>query len=255
MDEATQSIQRKEILREPKMKHLLLILASFGQIALCDYSKEYTEIHGNGIYSNDVLETAQRKANTIQKEVTTLKDWATQSNTALRGIIKIAVKNLRYRRQYRLARQIEQDWKKQDGIIIEIASGLRNIGDYEPLSEWLDQTYEKLEETLGFEVCQVLRLTDIKTFNFGLRVVFRPCAYGYDEFYKHFVTDDFYKGVAPVASYWAVVLGCSIGTYSIGYFFICSPVGVVVEAAVKNKVAPWSAPKIYNAACTNIVEG
>lgn len=231
------------------MKYLVLILALFGQLALSDYSKEYTEIHGNGIYSQEVLTEAQRKANTIEKEVTTLKDWAEQSNTALRGIIKIAAKNLRHHKEYRLARQIEREWKEQDGIIIEIASGLRNIGDYEPLSEWLDETYEKLEETLGFEVCQVLRLTDIKTLNFGLRVVFRPCKYGYDEFYKHFVTDDIYKGVAPVASYWAVVLGCSIGTYSIGYFFICSPVGVVVEAAVKNKTAPWAAPKIYKASC------
>jgi len=230
------------------MKYLVILCFALNCFA-GDYSKAYKEIHGNGTYTHEQLTEANRLLKKIEPQVNELEKLSVLSNTAIRAMVKIGTRNLRRKGFTKTARRIERQWRRLDGTIIQIARHERNIGDFEPLSEWLDTTYETFEQVLGLEVCGILRLTDIKTFNYGLRVVFRPCVYGEEEFSKHFIADERYKGVAPVASYWAVVLGCSIGTYSIGYFFICSPIGIVVEAAVKNKVAPWAAPKIYEKAC------
>lgn len=231
------------------MKYLILAIICSG-LALGDFTESYQEIHGDGTYTYEQVEESKERLAAIQPEIRSLERLSVLSNSALKAMIKIGTKNLRKQGHIVKARQIEREWKKLDGVIIEIARNQRNIGDFEPLSNWLDETYETLEDKLGLSVCEILRLTDIKTFNFGLRVVFRPCIYGEDEFYKHFVQDYRYKGVAPVASYWATNLSCAIATYSVGYFFICSPLGILVEQGVKNKLAPWAAPKIYKAECS-----
>lgn len=230
------------------MKLLILFIISTALFA-SDYDKVYQEIHGDGTYSHEQVTESKKILKTLEPEIRSLERLSILSNTAIRAMIKIGTKNLRKKGHILKAKQIERDWKRLDGRLIQIAIGYRNIGDFEPLSNWLDDTYEVFEEKLGLQVCEILRLTDIKTFNFGLRVVFRPCLYGEDEFYKHFVQDNKYKGVAPVASYWATNLSCAIATYSVGYFFICSPLGILVEMGVKNKLAPWAAPKIYDAEC------
>jgi hypothetical protein len=232
------------------MKWLVLILAIVSSSAFTDMTDSYQEIHGDGTYTYEEVTESKEILNKLEPEIKSLQRMAILSNTALRAMIKIGTKNLRKQGHILKARQIEREWKGLDGVIIEIANNQRNIGDFEPLSEWLDTTYETLEAKLGLSVCEILRLTDIKTFNFGLRVVFRPCIFGEDEFYKHFVQDYKYKGVAPVASYWATNLSCAIATYSVGYFFICSPLGILVEQGVKNKLAPWAAPKIFKAECS-----
>lgn len=230
------------------MKLLVFALLALPLFAT-DYQKAYEEIHGNGEYTHQEIEESKTLLKKVQPELQNLERLAVLSNTAIRSMVKIATTNLRKKGYVRKARQINREWKRLDGTLIKIARGERNIGDFEPLSNWLAVTYEAIEMKLGFENCQLLRLTDMKTFNFGLRVVFRPCLYGNDEFYLHFVRDYKYKGVAPVAAYWAVSLSCSIATYSVGWFFICSPIGILVENGVMYKLAPWAAPKVYAKAC------
>lgn len=229
------------------MKLLLILIFSCSLFAN-DYSKQYKEVHGDGKYSNEQIDTAVKKLDGLRPVLSDPKEFSKLANLALRAIIKIGTKNLRAKGHRLEALRIERQWRWIDGTLTAIINN-RNIGDFEPISQWLSDVYDTFEENLGLEVCSILRLTDIKTLNYGLRVVCRPCNYGLNDFYEHFVADERYKGVAPVASYWAVVLGCSIGTYSIGYFFICSPIGIVVEAGVKNKLAPWAAPIIYDKAC------
>lgn len=231
------------------MIKLLAILITFTSLctAYVDNS-DWEEIHGNGIYTTAQKKDANNRVVKLEKEFSDIKRAATQSNLALRAIVKIGVKNLKKHGYYSEAYKMEAQWKTLDGKLIEAVES-RNIGDFEPLSDWLAVAYELLELKLGYEICRTLRLTDIKTINYCIRVVFKPCVYGYANFYDHFVSDERYNGLAPVAAYWASNITCSIASYGAGYFFICSPVSMLVERIVKAKVAPWAAPKIYDRVC------
>ncbi|NDC22505.1 MAG: hypothetical protein EBZ49_00020 [Proteobacteria bacterium] len=231
------------------MKYLMALL--IGTFALSpEYQKGYEEIHGTGKYTRAQLEEAEPKIRMAEQNLQTLEDVAIQSNLALRTIFSVAVKNLHRKGYTRTAREIESGWEERDGEIVRLAyRGERNIGDFEPLSKWLADAYDKIESKLGYQLCLALRLSDIKTINFGLVVVFRPCKYGEEEFKKHFIHDEKYRGLAPVVAYWTTIVACSFGTYGIGYFFICSPIGMIVELGVDKKIAPYLAPKIYNLAC------
>lgn len=228
------------------MKLLLITLLS----ALCMADMGYNEIHGTGIIEKRAQEKADKLIQESEKIFSSFYSIADHSNLAIRNIIKLAAKNMKRKGFNSQAKAIEEGWEKYDGQLIDIALNRRDIGDFEPISEYLAIAYEMMEATLGLEICYVLRLTDIKTINHGLRVCFRPCQFGYDNFYEHLVHDEKYRGLGPVIAYWSVVIGCSIGTYGIGYFFICSPIGMAVEFGVDRYVAPKAAPKLYNMACT-----
>lgn len=233
------------------MKYLL-ILMTFASLCTADVDKtQWEEIHGNGIYTTSQKKEANDKTKAAEKAFKDMERAATQSNLALRAIVKIGVKNLKRHHYYAEAYKMEAEWRMMDGKLIKAVQS-RHIGDFEPLSDWLAVAYEILELKLGIDICKTLRLTDIKTINYCIVVVFKPCTYGYSNFYDHFVTDEIYKGLAPVVSYWATVIVCDIASYGAGYFFICSPIGMLVERAVLYKVAPWAAPKLYDLACKNI---
>jgi hypothetical protein len=127
--------------------------------------------------------------------------------------------------------------------------GGRNIGDFKPLSQWLAGVYDKIEAALGHEICYALRLSDIKTINYAIPVVFSPCDEGEIEFELHFIHDPNYRGLAPVVTYWVTVITCDVATYGAGTFFICSPIGMVTEFAMDRWVAPKIAPKLYDLIC------
>jgi hypothetical protein len=176
-------------------------------------------------------------------------DLAVLSNSAIRNIVKVASLHLKRKHYYEEAKEIETLWRYYDKRLIDIATFSRDIGWFDPISDALALIYELTELRLGFEVCHALRLDDLKTINHGLRVAFRPCFYGYEEYYKHMAKDPKYRALLPVVSYWTVVIGCSYATYGIGYAVICSPAGFVVEKVVQNKIAPKAVDKLYNLAC------
>jgi hypothetical protein len=176
-------------------------------------------------------------------------DLAVLSNSAIRNLVKVASVELKKRKHNEEAQEIEALWKYYDKRLIEIATFQRDIGWFDPISDALALIYELTELKLGYEICHALRLDDLKTINHGLRVAFRPCFYGYEEYYKHMAKDPKYRALIPVLSYWTVVIGCSYATYGIGYVFICSPAGFVIEKVVENKIAPKATTKLYNLAC------
>lgn len=210
----------------------------------------WKEIHGDGTLTTQEKETAEKHTKESENGLRNYTRVATRTNLALRAIVKVGVLNL-YRKGYIYeAQKMETEWRALDGKLIKAVEA-RNIGDFKPLSDWLALAYEILELKLGLDVCETLRLTDIKTINFCIPVCFKPCFYGYKNFYDHFVTDERYKGLAPVVSYWATLITCDLALYGAGYFFVCSPIGMVVERAVKTRVAPWAAPKLYDMVCKN----
>ena len=247
MVRTTKGIQREEILREHEMKYLILFITS-----LCfgvTNNQNFTEIHGDFTYTEEQEVEAQHRIETVARRIDNVVDLSDWSNRALGSIIGIAVLNLRKNHYYKEADEIEKGWGLIDGRIVDIAKGRRDIGDFEPISEWLALAYEVIELALGYQTCSLLRITDIKTINFGLRVVLNPCKYGPVEFNKHFCGDK-YRGLGPVVAYWSVVTSCSIGTFGAGYFFVCSPLGWLIERGVNKVVAPKLSPRIYNRACS-----
>lgn len=223
---------------------------TFSSLSSADVEGDWIEIHGNGIYTTAQKKEAQTKTKAAEKGLRDIERAATQSNLALRAIFRIAVRNLKAKGYYADAYRMEAKWKSLDGKLIEAVRN-RSIGDFEPISDWLAVAYELLELKLGIDVCRTLRLTDLKTLNYCIKVCFKPCVYGYANFYDHFVADERYKGLAPVISYWTAVITCNIASYGAGYFFICSPIGMLVERAVLLRVGPWAAPKLYDWACKN----
>lgn len=176
-------------------------------------------------------------------------DLAVESNEAINNIVKLSAYKLRKKGECETAEIIEAIWRHYDGRLVDLALGTRDIGWFEPISDALALIYELTEQKLGFDVCHMLRIDDLKTINYALRIAFRPCYYGYDEFYKHLVKDPKYRGLLPVLSYWTIVIGCSYATYGIGYPFICAPAGYVVEKVVQNKIAPKVVNSLYNLSC------
>lgn len=219
--------------------------------ALCTANvdkKEWEEIHGNNIYTEKEKQEANKKVLAAETNLRSITKVATETNLAIRAIVKVSSLNLRRKGYYAEASQLESEWKQLDGKIVH---GLltRSIGDFEPISEWLALSYEMLEAKLGLDLCETLRLTDIKTLNYCIKVCFQLCKYGYTNFYDHFVTDNRYKGLAPVVAYWTTVITCDIASYGAGYFFVCSPIGMLVERAVLIRVGPWLAPKVFDRTC------
>lgn len=236
-----------------KMLFVVWFIASLFCLAKAAGSQSgYEEIHGNGVYTVSEERDARERGELVRRDIETrqLVALADRTNSALSGIVRIGVLNLKRGGYYSQARELEQGWKQHDGelqrLVIQPA---RDIGDFEPLSKYLAVAYEILELKLGHKICYALRLTDIKTLNHAIPVVFRPCPYGLDEFTLHFVHDALYRGLAPVVTYWTTVITCSIATYGAGYFFICSPMGMVTELAMDRWIAPALAPRLFNLVC------
>lgn len=238
---------------------LRLVIIFFVALCLSAHSDPlYEEIHGDGTYTVSQSKKAQDKAEALRREWEQggLRRMAQRTDQALNGIIRLGIANLKKHGFYSEAKDMEKGWLAHEGEVTRIINQTgRKIGDFEPLSTWLAVAYFVLEEKLGYDICRALRFSDLMTFNFTIPVVFSPCKYGLTEFTYHFVHDDPnvfhpYKGLAPVVAYWTSVITCSVATFGAGYFFICSPIGMLVELGVDRSVAPWLAPKIYNWSCS-----
>lgn len=224
---------------------------------------QYEEIHGNGNYSSQDRSLANRKARVFQNDVTDIDALAQKTDAAIDGILHIAYLNLKRNGFDDEAKQIRSEWMNDHkGEIERIISsrlyrGTWDIGDFAPLSKWLDSVETKVETLLGYQLAFALRVTDLKTLNFGIPVVFNPCKYGMTEFECAFCGDSHcdnadthpYRGVVPVVAYWAVAITCDIATYGAGYFFICSPIAQLVSWDVDKYIAPKLFTPIFNDVC------
>lgn len=236
------------------MKKLLVILFAalcLSVMAQAD-TEMYEEIHGNGIYTVSQENEASGRLERLVRRFDEggLVEMAEETERDLDGLFWIAVRNLKRRGHYGLAREIESGWRKQkDTLFILALKSNRDIGDFKPLSQWLATAYDKIEAALGLEICRALRLSDIKTYNYTIPVVFRPCSVNEMQYELHFIHDSKYRGFFPTTAYWATSITCSVATFGAGYFFICSPIAMLVELGADRWAAPWLAPRIWEAAC------
>lgn len=138
-----------------------------------------------------------------------------------------------------------------------VAHGGYDIGDHAPLSQWLADFYNRLELILGIAVCKSLHLSDIKTINHSLPIVFKPCSFPMDsvggeridEYRRHFNAGEVYYGLIPVVAYWLVDAPCMLFTSGIAAF-LCGPIAGGVEYAVSITVGPKLSDWVFTKSCS-----
>ena len=175
---------------------------------------------------------------------------AKKADASLDILFKVSIHQLKIKGHRGTAKEIETGWKRYNGSVYRIVrNGARDIGDFEPLSQFIADAYDKIEAKLGAKLCYTLRISDIKTLNYTIPVVFNPCTVNIDEYFMHFVHDANYRGFAPVVSYWGVMIGCLAATYGAGAIAVCSPIAMAVEYSMDKYVAPVMATRIHERKC------
>lgn len=120
----------------------------------------------------------------------------------------------------------------------------RDIGDHAPLSDCLEQLYDRTEAALGTELMAFLHLDDIWKLNYGVPVALHiKTIDGADidqsEYALHFVP------TASVISYWSVWAGCTGATWGLAYSVICTPAAMLSRHLTTEFIAPPLAPRFY----------
>lgn len=235
---------------------LRLVVVLFIALCLSAHANDdlWVTLQGNGVYTTAQEQEANSKINRIAKDLQRdyYRELSRKANVSLRAMMKVGVINLRNRGHQEEAGWLERGWKRWDGEIerIVLSGRHRDIGSWKPLSTWLAAAYEVIEYALTYNVAYALRLTDIKSLNYGLVVTFSPCEYGLDEFMKHTWTGDpKYRSVVPLVTYWTVAIGCSFSSFGITYFYVCGPFGMLCELAMNKAISPWLGPRVYNLFC------
>lgn len=224
------------------MKVLFLVLFLF---SLVSYADEYT--------TKPLSESAKIEQDILEGKL------ADRTQKALGNIIMTAAGELRKKGHSQEASQLESEWFDRYQFDFKVfASGMSSwdIGDHKPLSKWLADKYEMLEIILGVEVCKRTHLSDLKTFNFAIPVVFRPCTFSMDaitdpridEYRNHFSYGSIYYGLVPVVTYWVVYGVVTASTMGTGFVFIAGAAGALAEKAIA-LVTPKLSDKVYTKFC------
>lgn len=162
-------------------------------------------------------------------------------------LVRLSVFVLRLKGHRELANEIEHTHANR---FMHQLSRLGKLGDHEPYSQWLAETYQKIEAKLGKRICELLHLDDINIVNFAIPVVFqprgderngKPLPWGIEEYAAHFVP---FGGVVGYWSAWSICTGATWGAGAI--VFICTPTGMLTERVTVNRIAPPISDRIYN---------
>jgi hypothetical protein len=194
----------------------------------------------------------------VEFEASQIKGLAARSDQALDRIIAISLRELRKRGDEAWADQREEEWNsKYSGFLTQMTSSYYDIGDHKPLVDWLASFYDHLESVLGVTVCKSLHLSDIKTFNFCIPVVFHPCTFSMDqvpgdridEYRNHFAEGAVYYGLVPVVTYWVIDIACMAATSGIGLCGLAADAG---EFVMGKWISPKLSDRVYKSQCGGI---
>lgn len=198
-------------------------------------------------------------AHTIRKEIENegLYAVAKRTDAALDRLIDRANYKMEQAGQSEFAYFKQSEWNRDFHGYLTRAFESRHIGDHptELLSQWLEDFYDKVEFTLGVEMCKNLHLSDIKTINACTKPTFKPCTFDMaavtvprkEEYRNHFAKDnggDELYGEIPVISYWATEIGLTAAGFPIP--FLASG----VEYAMGNWIAPRLSDAIFDKVCS-----
>src|SRR4051812_32358064 len=212
---------------------LMMVLCLASVLAIAG---DYGEENWNSLskeHQNHVRGTARAFRKEIESgNITTL---ALRTDQALNQLVARGLSELRTKGDEAYATRTEWDWgQNYQGYLTRalMRRGGRDIGDHAPLIQWLASFYDHLELVLGVDACRSLHLSDIKTFNFCIPVVFHPCTFPMDnvqgeredEYRRHFAQGTVYYGLCSVVVYWIADIACMAGTYGTGIGWLCGPI-------------------------------
>lgn len=162
-----------------------------------------------------------------------------RSGLALEMMIRFSVRELKDRGREPEAWRI---WFEYNEVKRYFTS--RDLGDHQPLSEWLADTYATLEFIFGEPFMKSTRLEDIKIINFALPVVF-ACVDAVDEgeYFLHF------SPLTGTIAYWSVWASCTAASMGTGWFIVCTPAGWAAENITEKFVSPKLNKPMHNLFC------
>jgi hypothetical protein len=190
----------------------------------------------------------------MQGDMVTLAD---KSDQALDAVVARAMVHLRKKGDYHFADQMESEWaEKYHGFLTRMViaeEATHDIGDHAPLLQWLATLYDEVEGKLGVEICKLTHLSDIKTFNYTIPIVFHPATFPMDqvtgprayEYLRHCNQGSVYYGLLPVLTYWVADVGCMVGTYGTGAIMLCGLIGDASEVVMSKFFAVGICEWIY----------
>jgi hypothetical protein len=199
-------------------------------------------------------QSARRQAKALRREIEDGNMYATAQRTdeALDALVARGLQKLHEKGDEYFADRFELQWSdKFRGFLTHamVQNDMRDIGDHKPLIQWLATFYDHLESVLGVNICKSLHLSDIKTFNYCIPIVFHPCTFPMDnvtvsreaEYANHFAQGAVYYGLIPVVVYWVCDISCLAATSGIGAM-LCGPLSGGAEFIM----GKWFAPKLSN---------
>lgn len=175
---------------------------------------------------------------------------ALRSDQAMDAMVARGIEKLRDVGKEDLADTAESDYAAHYHGYLTHMHLMRDIGDHAPLIKWLATFYDTLELALGVQVCKSLHLSDIKTLNFAIPVVFHPCDFPMDavkisreaEYKNHFAKGGTYNGLIPVVSYWVIDLGCMA---ALAGSPLCGVAANAAEMLMANFIGPFLSDRIF----------
>ena len=186
----------------------------------------------------------------IRRDLRTLDGVARRTDAAIANMVRAAALTLGENGHEDAAWQIETEYQDSFENFLEfmVSRNTKDLGDHAPLSEWLDEWYQRLEDLLGPEVMRLTHLDDIWVVNFAVPVVFDPRREKgiwddpepQEEYSEHFIP------LAGVVAYWGAWISCTVATLSTGAVtYICAPIASGVEYIMVRYVAPPLSDRVY----------
>jgi hypothetical protein len=171
-----------------------------------------------------------------------------RTNVALKAMFRVAGWKLEQTGFHAEARQLEYEYTRYYESYVLYGIYPVDLGDHPPLSQWLSDTYAKLENLLDPKVMALLHLDDINILNYAIPVVLLrvPGPISRDEYRLHFAGSDAHGGFAGVVTYWGVWGACQVLTAGTGWFIVCTPAGSGAEYIMQHRIAPGLSDRIYD---------
>lgn len=195
-----------------------------------------------GIFANRGVEAAREYAD--------LEALAHDSDVALDRMVNLAAKFFERKKMKSDAKDLLREYNERFAGYFSNAFYSKAVGDHQPISEWLDRVYVKLEKNFGQTFMEMTRLKDLKTFNFCIPVVFQPRGDRRFEPITPWEREDYIQHFVPFAgavTYWATWGSCTAATWGLGWVtFVCSIAGNGAEHYVMINLAPKMGGKIWD---------
>lgn len=177
------------------------------------------------------------------------KDFTEMTHQSMESAVSILANDLRTTfKDQAMAAKLEKAWNNDEGNFYLV--GITDLGDHAPLLPQIEDVLKQLSEKYGTIVMTLPVVTDIRTLNFAIPVVFHPRGEWQDpsidnriEYRKHFIP------FANIVTYYGALLACN-------YFAarseqpdlkkLCKPAAEKLQFAMGRYIAPPMSDWIFN---------